>query len=76
MPKRLWKRCMEFVVKNSTGNLEKYFIDPETGTVHKVDITMSNNNNGKNKTTTKATMEKTPTITYNKLTIITVTKKL
>ena len=47
---------MEFVVKNSTGNLEKYFIDPETGTVHKVDITMSNNNNGKNKTTTKATI--------------------
>ena len=43
MPKRLWKRCMEFVVKNSTGNLEKYFIDPEIGTVYKVDITMSNN---------------------------------
>ena len=79
MPKRLWKRCMEFVVKNSTGNLEKYFIDPETGTVHKVDNTMSNNSNGNNKdnkTITKATTETTTTITYNKLTIITATKKL
>ena len=39
MPGRLWKRCMEFVVKNSAGKLEKHIIDPETGTVHKVDIT-------------------------------------
>ena len=36
MPERLWKRCMEFVVKNSAGKLEKHFIDPQTGTAHKV----------------------------------------
>ena len=30
---------MEFAVKNSAGKLEKHIIDPETGTVHKVDIT-------------------------------------
>jgi hypothetical protein len=41
MPKRVWKKCMEFVVKNSAGKLEKHFIDPQTGTVQKVyeDIT-------------------------------------
>jgi hypothetical protein len=36
MPERLWKRCMEFVVKNSAGKLEKHFIDPQTGTAQKV----------------------------------------
>ncbi|XP_028393393.1 uncharacterized protein LOC114517773 isoform X1 [Dendronephthya gigantea] len=35
MPERLWKRCMEFTMKNSTGVSEKYFIDPRTGTAHK-----------------------------------------
>jgi hypothetical protein len=27
---------MEFVVKNSAGKVEKHFIDPRTGTAHKV----------------------------------------
>ena len=36
MPQRLWKRCMEFTMKNSVGKIEKYFIDPQTGTAHKV----------------------------------------
>ncbi|CAB4015197.1 Hypothetical predicted protein, partial [Paramuricea clavata] len=35
MAERLWKRCMEFVVKNSAGKLEKHFIDPQTGTAQK-----------------------------------------
>ncbi|CAB4009445.1 Hypothetical predicted protein [Paramuricea clavata] len=35
MPQRLWKRCMEFTMKNSAGNIEKYFIDPQNGTAHK-----------------------------------------
>ncbi|CAB4023147.1 Hypothetical predicted protein, partial [Paramuricea clavata] len=35
MPERLWKRCMEFVVKNSAGKPEKHFIDPQTGTAQK-----------------------------------------
>ncbi|CAB4011397.1 Hypothetical predicted protein [Paramuricea clavata] len=34
-PKRLWKRCMEFVMKNSAGKLEKHFIDPQIGTAQK-----------------------------------------
>ena len=34
----LWKRCMEFVRGNSTGKLQKHFVDLEKGTVHKVDI--------------------------------------
>ena len=38
MPERLWKRCMEFVVKNSAGKREKHFIDPQTGTAQKVGI--------------------------------------
>ena len=38
MPERLWERCMEFVVKNPAGKLEKHFIDPRTGTAHKVGI--------------------------------------
>jgi hypothetical protein len=38
MPERLWKRCMEFVVKNSAGKLEKHFIDPQTGTAKKVGV--------------------------------------
>jgi hypothetical protein len=29
---------MEFVMKNSTSKLEKHFIDPQTGTAHKVGI--------------------------------------
>ena len=29
---------MEFAVKNSAGKLEKHFIDPRTGTAHKVEI--------------------------------------
>ena len=33
---RLWKRCMEFVVTNAAGKLEKHFIDPRTGIAHKV----------------------------------------
>ena len=36
MPERLWERCMEFTVKNSAGKVEKHFIDPRTGTAHKV----------------------------------------
>ena len=40
MPERLWKRCMEFAVKNSAGKLEKHFIDPRTGTAHKVGIVL------------------------------------
>ena len=36
MPKRVWERCMEFKMKNADGKLEKYFIDPTTGTAHKV----------------------------------------
>ena len=36
MPKRVWKKCMEFKMKNADGKLEKYFIDPTTGTAHKV----------------------------------------
>jgi hypothetical protein len=36
MPERLWKRCMEFEVKNFAGKFEKHFIDPRTGTAHKV----------------------------------------
>ena len=39
---------MKFVVKNSTGKLEKYFIDAESGTAHKVDIIMGNNNKRNN----------------------------
>ncbi|CAB3991977.1 Hypothetical predicted protein, partial [Paramuricea clavata] len=35
MPESLWKRCMEFVMKNSAGKLETHFIDPQTGTAHK-----------------------------------------
>ncbi|XP_028393389.1 uncharacterized protein LOC114517771 [Dendronephthya gigantea] len=35
MPERLWKRCMEFKMKNSVDTFEKYFIDPRTGTAHK-----------------------------------------
>ena len=38
MPERLWKRCMAFTMKNSTGTSEKYFIDPTTGTAHKVRV--------------------------------------
>ena len=38
MPKRVWERCMEFKMKNADGKLEKYFIDPTTGTAHKVYI--------------------------------------
>jgi hypothetical protein len=38
MPERLWKICMEFVVKNSAGKREKHFIDPQTGTAQKVGI--------------------------------------
>ena len=37
-PVRLWKRCMELAVTNNTGELERHFVDPETGTVHEVDI--------------------------------------
>ena len=40
MPERLWKRCMEFAVKNSVGKLEKHFIDPRIGTAHKVGIVL------------------------------------
>jgi hypothetical protein len=29
---------MEFAVRNSAGKLEKHFIDPRTGIVHKVGI--------------------------------------
>ncbi len=36
MPERLWKKCMEFRMKNSVGRVEKYFIDPQTGIAHKV----------------------------------------
>ena len=36
MPDRLWKKCMEFMANNSVGKLEKYFVDPRTGTAHKV----------------------------------------
>jgi uncharacterized protein YcgI (DUF1989 family) len=36
MPKRLWKKCMEFVMENSAGKVEKHFIDPRTGLAHKV----------------------------------------
>ncbi|XP_028393240.1 uncharacterized protein LOC114517654 [Dendronephthya gigantea] len=35
VPERLWKRCMEYVVKNATGHPEKHFIDPVTGTPQK-----------------------------------------
>ena len=38
MPERLWKRCMEFMVKNPAGKLEKHFIDQQTGTAQKVGI--------------------------------------
>ena len=33
---RLWKKCMEFEEANFTGKREKHFVDPEKGTVHKV----------------------------------------
>ena len=33
---------MEFMVKNSIGNLEKHFLDPQTGIAHKVDISLKN----------------------------------
>ena len=36
MPKRLWKKCMEFEVQNSAEKLEKHFIDSRTGIAHKV----------------------------------------
>ena len=36
MPKRVWKRCMEFKLKTSQGVAETYFIDQITGTAHKV----------------------------------------
>ena len=35
---RLWKKCIELAVTNSTGKLERHFVDPEKGTVHEVDI--------------------------------------
>ena len=36
MPKRVWKRCMEFRTKTEAGKLETHFIDRRTGTAHKV----------------------------------------
>ena len=38
MPQRLWKKCMEFSIKNKAGIVEKHYIDPLTGTAHKVNI--------------------------------------
>ncbi|CAB4013488.1 Hypothetical predicted protein [Paramuricea clavata] len=35
MPKRLWKRCMEFKMKTEAGKSETYYIDRMTGTAHK-----------------------------------------
>ncbi|CAB4045674.1 Hypothetical predicted protein, partial [Paramuricea clavata] len=35
MPKRLWKRCMEFKMKTEAGKSESYYIDRATGTAHK-----------------------------------------
>ena len=36
MPKRVWKRCMEFKMKTEAGKLETYHIDRRTGIAHKV----------------------------------------
>ena len=36
MPKREWKRCMEFKMKTEAGKMETYYIDRRTGTAHKV----------------------------------------
>ncbi|CAB4018192.1 Hypothetical predicted protein, partial [Paramuricea clavata] len=35
MPKRVWKRCMEFQKKTDNGKLETFFIDQKTGSTHK-----------------------------------------
>ena len=40
MPKRVWKRCMEFKIKTEAGKLETYFIDRRTGTAHKVRVAL------------------------------------
>ena len=29
MPQRLWKKCMEFSIKNKAGIVEKHYIDPQ-----------------------------------------------
>ena len=47
MPERLWKKCMEFQMKNSAGASETYLIDPRTGTAHKVRVSKQDSNNGK-----------------------------
>ena len=36
MPKRVWKRCMEFKMKTEVGKWETHYIDRRTGTAHKV----------------------------------------
>ena len=36
MPKRVWKRCMEFKITTEAGKLEAYYIDRRTGTAYKV----------------------------------------
>ncbi|XP_028402956.1 uncharacterized protein LOC114525736 [Dendronephthya gigantea] len=65
MPKRLWKRCMEFMMKNSAGKSEMYFIDSKTGTPHKGSCSEHLNaflNEGTLTVSDKKSLEKTPNV--------------
>ena len=81
MPERLWKRCMEFVVKNSAGKREKHFIDPQTGTAQKVGILLKVKMRleiqeaaaAATTTTTMTTIRKTTTTTTTTTTLRTTT---
>ena len=46
MPKREWKRCMEFKMKTEADKMETYYIDRRTGTAHKVLSGVCRNSSG------------------------------
>jgi hypothetical protein len=48
LPKRLWKRCMEYKMKTKTGKFETYHIDKLTGTARKVSTVLLSTYNKRN----------------------------
>lgn len=42
MPKRAWRKCIEYTVKDNNGKKEVYSVDHDTGTPRKVKIPVRN----------------------------------